>query len=134
MAKKIVAGILLILVLVIGILLGTKKTAAPTTQSSSQVIPSQNNNANSTTSKATGEVTMTNMMFTPSQITIRKGEAVTWNNKDKVAHTVIADSGNGPTSDKIEPGASYSYTFKDSGSYQYHCDIHSAMHGTIVVQ
>jgi plastocyanin len=97
-------------------------------------------NSDTTTSSGTdqeisgGSITMTNMLFTPSQITVQKGAAVTWTNSDTVVHTVVADLGNGPDSGDIAPGSSYSYTFTDTGSYQYHCSLHPSMRGTIVVK
>jgi plastocyanin len=76
------------------------------------------------------------MMFTPSQISVSKGAKVTWTNNDNTAHTVIDDLSNvgGPSSGTIEPGGTYSFTFTKSGSYQYHCNIHPSMRGTIVVK
>lgn len=96
--------------------------------------PAQNqSSSNSSSQSATGKVEMKTMLFTPSQISIKKGETVTWTNNDDTAHTVTIDNGDGPNSEEIKPGDTYSYTFNDSGSFQYHCKLHSAMHGTIVV-
>jgi plastocyanin len=76
------------------------------------------------------------MVFTPPQITVQKGGTVTWTNNDKTTHTVIDDLANvgGPNSGDIAPGASYSFTFNKTGSFQYHCRIHPSMRGTIVVK
>ncbi len=66
---------------------------------------------------------------------------VTWTNDDTtgpgVPHTVTAlnttagapafDSGN------LVAGASFTYTFTVPGTYQYHCDYHSWMTGTVTV-
>lgn len=96
-----------------------------------------NSNTNSTQSAATGNITISaNMIFTPSQINVAKGATVTWTNNDNVAHTVIDDLNNvgGPASGNIEPGSTYSFTFNKTGSFQYHCSIHPAMRGTIVVK
>lgn len=84
----------------------------------------------------TGSINIKNMMFTPSQITVAKGGTVTWTNNDSVAHTVTDDLSNvgGPNSGEIAPGATYSFTFAKTGSFQYHCDIHHSMRGTIVVK
>jgi plastocyanin len=88
--------------------------------------------SSSETSSAT--VNITNTLFSPSQVTIQKGDNVTWTNNDTADHTVTADTGNGPKSETIKPGSKYTYTFDEAGSFQYHCDFHSAMHGTVVVQ
>jgi plastocyanin len=76
------------------------------------------------------------MMFTPSQITVAKGGTVTWTNNDNVTHTVVDDLSNvgGPASGDIQPGSTYSFTFNKTGSFQYHCSIHTYMRGTIVVK
>jgi plastocyanin len=75
-------------------------------------------------------------MFTPSQITIQKGGTVTWTNNDTMTHTVTDDLNNvgGPASGEIQPGSTYSFTFNKTGSFQYHCTIHSSMRGTIVIK
>ncbi len=77
-----------------------------------------------------------NRLFTPPQITVHKGEAVVWTNNDNTDHTVTDDLSNvgGPKSSNIAPGATYSFTFNKSGSFQYHCEFHHEMRGTIVVQ
>ncbi|MDB5166841.1 MAG: plastocyanin [Candidatus Saccharibacteria bacterium] len=87
-----------------------------------------------TSTTAKGTINITNMMFTPSQITVPVGGTVTWTNNDTTAHTVTIDHGNGPHSDPIAPGGTYSFTFTKAASYQYHCSIHPSMRGTIVVK
>ena len=93
-------------------------------------------NPTGSTSASTGSIDIKNMMFTPSQITVQKGGTVTWTNNDTIAHTVVDDLSNvgGPSSGSIAPGATYSFTFNKTGSFQYHCSIHTSMRGTIVVQ
>lgn len=123
---------LVIIIVLLAVLIFTlsHKTMAPATQN-------QNGTTQTiSTAPAGGNVKMTNMLFTPSQISVEKGATVTWNNDDKVAHTVVDDLKNvgGPASGNIAPGQTYSFTFTKSGSYQYHCSIHSSMRGTIVVK
>lgn len=81
-----------------------------------------------------GSVSMTRKLFTPSQISIGRGQNVTWHNDDTATHTVVVDQGKGPSSGDIVPGSSFSYMFTGNGSYQYHCTIHPSMRGTIVVK
>ena len=60
------------------------------------------------------------------------GQKVTWTNTDGFPHTVTADNGSfdsGP----VAAGTSYARTFKQAGTFAYHCKIHSSMHGTVVV-
>lgn len=127
--KKVLFVILLMFMVVLAVMASNKKS----TQTGQPNGDSSNTGTN-TPLTIYAKVTMTNMLFTPSQVTIKKGDTVTWTNKDKVAHTVTTDLSDELVSQKIEPGATYSHIFIDSGSYQYHCEIYSAMHGTIVVQ
>jgi plastocyanin len=134
---------LIVLIIVIIVLAGV--AAAMVHKSSSNTSPSptsnsqpksSNNSASSNSQPATGTIDIKNMAFTPSQITVAKGGTVTWTNNDSVTHTVVDDLSNvgGPNSGDIAPGASYSFTFTKTGSYQYHCSIHPSMRGTIVVK
>jgi plastocyanin len=104
------------------------------TNNSSQNQTSTNNSNQSVPS--TGSITIKSMMFTPSQISVAKGGTVTWTNNDTVAHTVTDDLSDvgGPNSGEIQPGSTYNFTFNKTGSFQYHCTIHSSMRGTIVVK
>lgn len=130
----IVIIIVLIVIAAVAVTL-TRNSSSPS--QAYQPAPKTNNNAqasNINQPTAAGKVDISDMMFTPSQINISKGDTVTWTNSDSVAHTVTADNGNGPNSSPIAPGDKYSYTFTQAGSYQYHCSIHPSMRGTIVVK
>jgi plastocyanin len=132
--KKVLIVILVVLVLAVG---GWAVFGGGSSNNNSGY-----GNTNSTQSKSTasqpssGAITIRNMMFTPSQITVAKGGTVTWTNNDTVAHTVTDDLSNvgGPASGNIEPGSTYSFRFNKTGSFQYHCSLHSSMRGTIVVK
>jgi plastocyanin len=55
---------------------------------------------------------------------------------DSVTHTASADPSSAFQFDtgNIAPGAtSGAIVFSNAGSFAYHCNIHSTMHGTIVV-
>lgn len=80
-------------------------------------------------------VTIENMQFTPAALNVRRGDKVTWVNKDLVPHTATAtaqpqafDSG------VILAGASWTYTVGDTGSIAYACLFHPTMLGTLVAQ
>lgn len=69
--------------------------------------------------------------FRPPSETLKIGDAVTWTNTGRTTHTV---KGPGFFSQAINPGQSYSFTFKKSGTYHYICTLHpTLMRGTIVV-
>lgn len=102
--------------------------------SSSNQTPAGNNNGTANQATASGQINIKNMMFTPSQISVSKGGTVTWTNNDSIAHTVTSDTGGELNSGDIQPGSTYSHTFNQTGSFQYHCSIHPSMRGTIVVK
>jgi plastocyanin len=73
--------------------------------------------------------------YSPVQLTIHAGDTVTWTNVGGAAHTVSPSDGSSWGTDDLEPAASYSFTFTQSGTYQYRCLLHSDhAPGTIVVQ
>jgi plastocyanin len=81
-------------------------------------------------------ITIKNFAFNPSSLTVKTGTVVTWVNNDGVTHTIVSDTGSPVpfSSDSLSPGASYTVTFTQAGTYTYHCSIHPSMKGTIIVQ
>ena len=90
-------------------------------------------------SSATADCVVANNCFTPNPLNISSGTTVTWTNKDGPAHTVTsgspADSQTGTIFDSglIKSGATFSYTFYNTGTYNYYCAVHPWMTGTITV-
>lgn len=85
------------------------------------------------TGSPTADVFMAGRFFRPASITITAGESVTFLNDDGRDHTVTArdasyDSGIMP------PGASYTRTYAEPGTYEYFCALHPDMVGTVLVQ
>lgn len=97
-------------------------TPAPT-----QALPTQAASGNEV------QINISGFKFDPSTSTVKVGTTVTWTNMDTAGHTVTADDGSW-TSDNLANGATYSHTFDKPGTYTYHCNFHSGMKGTIVVQ
>ncbi len=85
------------------------------------------------TTAGTNTVRMEALTFHPSSVTIAKGVNVTWINDDLVTHTVTSDTG-AFESGSLRPGASFTYQFNDTGTFPYHCSIHTFMKGTVTVQ
>lgn len=81
----------------------------------------------------------TSLQFTPATITVSRtgGSAqVTWAFQS-VSHTVSWDSQpSGAVVSDIgsTQSASVARGFSVAGTYQYHCEIHDEMHGTVVVE
>lgn len=68
--------------------------------------------------------------FRPATLTIDRGDAVRWVNRDNVAHTTTSDSWNSGT---MSPGETFRRRFRRAGTFAYRCTIHPTMRGTIVV-
>ena len=77
-------------------------------------------------------VTIQDYSFQPSTLTVPKGTTVTWHNQGSVDHTVTSDT-NGLFDSRVSPGKGFTFSFSTPGTYNYHCSIHTSMHGTIVV-
>ncbi|MFI6363362.1 plastocyanin/azurin family copper-binding protein [Nocardia sp. NPDC050630] len=111
---------------------GTNSTPTSTTAKSGHT---------TTTTKAgdskTAAVTVdvTDMKFSPADVTVKVGETVTWKFKDSVPHTVqgIGDKAMGINSPIFDKGE-WSYTFFAPGTYRYLCSLHPQMRGTVTVE
>lgn len=83
-------------------------------------------------------VAIVNYAYAPQNITISAGTAVTWVNMDHVMHTVSfgehGDEHEGIDSGPMNHMDSWSYTFSEPGVYEYHCDPHPYMTGTVIVE
>ena len=69
--------------------------------------------------------------FSPSTLTINKGDMVTWVNLDSVAHTVTSASFD---SGSLAKGQSYNFTFNQVGIFTYNCTVHPSMQGVVIVK
>lgn len=78
-------------------------------------------------------VTIDSMRFTPGTVIVRKGDRITWINKDPFPHTVTATDGKFD-SHPIAPGGSWTYVARKAGEYDYICTLHVGMKGKIVVR
>ena len=77
-------------------------------------------------------ILMDGTRFAPDPITIKRGETVTFVNKDPFPHTatakVLFDSGS------IGEGKSWMYRADKPGRFDYVCTLHPGMKGTLIVQ
>jgi len=73
-----------------------------------------------------------NLAYSMGRLTIAAGTTVEWVNDDPVAHTVVATTGTFD-SGLFEPGTSWRRIFTEPGTYEYTCQPHPFMKGTIVV-
>lgn len=78
------------------------------------------------------QVEMKGLAFNPATVTVPSGSTVTWTNNDTTAHTVTFDDASAD-SGALDPRATFDHTFATAGTFAYHCNIHSFMHGTVTV-
>ncbi|MCV0399781.1 MAG: hypothetical protein K5785_07295 [Nitrosarchaeum sp.] len=80
----------------------------------------------------------TDTCYIPSTITVVKGEAVVWVNEDVAFHSVTSGLYDSPTglfdSGHMDPYQSFSFTFDESGNYDYYCTLHPWMKGQVIVE
>jgi plastocyanin len=87
------------------------------------------------------EVLITANGFEPGTVLIKSGTEVMWINADSEPHRVTSnphpEGDDLPGLDSVEPlgpGASYSYTFEQSGSYGYHDYYNPETNGVVEVE
>lgn len=80
----------------------------------------------------THAVSIQGFAFSQASINVKKDDTVVWTNKDSAPHTVTGD-GNQLSSQTLNNGGTYSFTFTSIGTFNYHCAFHPGMTGTIVV-
>lgn len=83
----------------------------------------------------TSEVNIEDSAYGPANIRVKKGTTVTWTNKDTIRHDIAPDEEN-PNfqgSELLGQGESYSFTFNEVGTYNYHCTPHPFMKGSVEV-
>ena len=81
---------------------------------------------------ATGSVVMTaDNQFQPAHIEVPARTTVTWTNASQAQHDVKFDDG--PSSDRLNFGATFQRVFDDPGTYDYVCTIHPGMVGRVTV-
>ena len=80
----------------------------------------------------TNQISINNFVFNPPVITVSPGTQVTWTNNNSVTHTVTSDENKFNSS--IAPGNSFNFVFQDTGTFSYHCSIHTNMTGQVIVK
>jgi plastocyanin len=81
-------------------------------------------------------VSIQDFFFDPDQLTVAPGTKVTWVNEGEAPHTVTSTDGKELDSATLQPGDTYSFTFKDDDAgetYAYQCTIHPEMTASVTV-
>ena len=82
-------------------------------------------------------VAIRTFQFAPDTVRIRSGSRVTWINRDEIEHTITSGAPDA-TDNRFHGvvamrGATHSAVLQEPGTYQYFCDRHRFMTGTIIV-
>lgn len=77
------------------------------------------------------DVEIRDYKYTPQNLTVKVGQTVRWTNKDTVLHDVV---GSGIESEYLQKGETFTYTFEETGTYQYICTIHPWMEGEVIAE
>lgn len=78
------------------------------------------------------KVEIVDFQYAPATVNVQAGGKVTWLNRDSTEHTATLDDGSFSSGD-LAAGKLKSQSFKDAGTYAYHCEIHPEMKGTVEV-
>jgi plastocyanin len=84
-------------------------------------------------STATTTVQIKRNAFAPATVTVNQDDSVTWKNADTIDHQVVANGGQF-ASPILNKGQSWTFTFRDGGTYRYHDGLHPALKGTVTVR
>lgn len=76
-------------------------------------------------------IDMADIRFDPPRLTVAAGDTVTFRNVGQLTHNA---KGEAFFSRVVEPGASYSRTFEEAGTFEYVCTFHPGMEGTLTVR
>lgn len=149
MNKNIVGAIVAVLALggIAGVVLANQPEKTSTSNNSSNVsqtdmsnMDAQTHNQMQTDSAAqdlTGQTEIAmdirDFEFTKNNIKVSKGTKVTWTNQDKDRHNAFSADANGPKGKLLSQGESYSFTFNTAGTFDYICEPHPYMKGSVTV-
>ena len=100
--------------------------------------------------KGDTQVRLLKFAFDPDPLRVEIGDEVSWINEDDILHTVtsgraqeqgvpgVSENKNsrpdGLFDQPLEFGDTFSFTFEETGTVDYFCNIHPGMTGTVVVE
>jgi plastocyanin len=65
--------------------------------------------------------------FRPAEVSINRGESLTFTNDDEFIHQIYSEGAGGFDSDEKNPGENITETFTEPGTFEVHCHIHPKM-------
>ena len=82
----------------------------------------------------TPQVIIKDFKFIPQEITIKRGQTINWDNREKRQyHSVWFEALGEEEPDYIFPDETYEREFKETGTFPYRCGPHPRMTGTVHV-
>jgi plastocyanin len=85
-----------------------------------------------TTPQAANEIIIEGRGFFPFILRVSVGTTVTWINLTDEDHDVR--SNDGLFTGSVNRNGTFSYTFKEPGTFTYVCQVHEGMDGTVIVE
>ncbi len=105
---------------------GVEKTSAPGADTS---MPAEKETVK------TNQITIQNMAFGPTALTVKAGSTITVTNMDSPGHSVTSDDGTSFDTDIVSKGKTVTFVAPTKpGTYTYHCTPHPMMKGTLIVE
>ena len=88
----------------------------------------------SSTSSSGTSISISNFMYSPMSLTVKPGATISVTNKDSATHTLTASGPGGFNTGDISHNQTKTFRAPTKpGTYQYICNIHQYMMGTIKV-
>jgi plastocyanin len=107
-------------------------TSGASTESAQQATPSAAEGADAAAESLA--VAIKDFAFNPPEITVPVGGSVTWTNDDPAPHTATGLDREALQSGTLAQGESFTQTFDTAGTFDYFCEFHANMKGSIVVE
>ncbi len=79
-------------------------------------------------------VEIADFAFNEASVTIPAGGSITWTNNDSAPHTATAQDREILQSGTLNQGDTFTQTFDTPGTYEYFCEFHPNMSGTVIVE
>ena len=83
------------------------------------------------------QISIKGFAFNPNQPSVTKGATITWTNDEGTTHTItsgVPGTPSGKFNQSVDAGRTFSFTFTDTGTYEFFCSIHNSMRGAVTVK
>ena len=80
------------------------------------------------------KITVKDSGYSVDILKINIGETVAWGNFGETKHTVTSIDGNELNSQTLTIGEVYSHVFEKKGTFNYYCEFHPEIRGTVIVK